>query len=128
MSPPALDEPTFLRFFRTLDERQARLCAAERALALGRGGISRLARVTGLARRTIRKGIAELRGGAPLAPGRVRRPGGGRKKVEVADPAVLPALREAVEASTAGSPDDALRWTSASKATAAPTPRRSYSS
>ena len=110
------DEPTFLRFFQTLDERQARLCAAERALALGRGGIAHLARVTGLARRTIRKGIAELRSGAPLAGGRIRRPGGGRKKVEVADPAVLPALEAAVEASTAGSPLDTLRWTSKSKA------------
>jgi hypothetical protein len=40
MKQPALDEETFLRFFRTLDERQARLCAAERALAIGRGGIT----------------------------------------------------------------------------------------
>jgi hypothetical protein len=36
--------------------------------------------------------------------------------VEVADPAVLPALADLVEASTAGSPTDALRWTSTSKA------------
>jgi len=119
MRIPPFDAQTFLRFFRTLDERQARLCAAERALALGRGGVAHLARVTGLARRTIRKGIAELRSGAPLEPGRVRRPGGGRKKVEIADPAVLPLLQEVVEASTAGSPEDALRWTSASKATLA---------
>jgi hypothetical protein len=116
MQPPPFDEATFLRFFGTLDERQARLCAAERALALGWGGITRLARVTGLASDTIAKGIAELRAGAALAPGRVRRPGGGRKPVEVADPAVLPALADLVEASTAGSPTDALRWTSTSKA------------
>src|SRR5215207_11644759 len=116
MRAPPFDEETFLRFFGTLDERQARLCAAERALALGWGGITRLARVTGLASDTIAKGIAELRAGAALAPGRVRRPGGGRKPVEVADPAVLPALADLVEASTAGSPTDALRWTSTSKA------------
>ncbi len=116
MQPPPFDEATFLRFFGTLDERQARLCAAERALALGWGGIMRLARVTGLARDTIAKGIAELRAGPALAPGRVRRPGGGRKPVEVADPAVLPALADPVEASTAGRPTDALRWTSTSKA------------
>ncbi|HEY3080280.1 MAG TPA: hypothetical protein VGM69_10270, partial [Chloroflexota bacterium] len=70
MQPPPFDEATFLRFFGTLDERQARLCAAERALALGWGGITRLARVTGLASDTIAKGIAELRAGAALAPGR----------------------------------------------------------
>ena len=65
---------------------------------------------------TIRKGIAELRGPAPLVGGRIRRPGGGRKKVEVVEPALLPALQEVVEASTAGSPEDVLRWTSKSKA------------
>jgi hypothetical protein len=116
MRAPPFDEATFLRFFRTLDERQARLCAAERALALGWGGITRLARVTGLSRETVRKGIAELRGAAALAPGRIRRPGGGRKKVEARAPAVLTTLQEVVEASTAGSPEDALRWTSKSKA------------
>ena len=116
-SRPAFDEDTFLRVFETLDERQARLCAAERALALGRGGISRLARVTGLSHPTIRKGVAELRSGAPmmLPTGRIRRLGGGRKKVEVVHPPVLTILLEVVEASTAGSPTDVLRWTSKSK-------------
>jgi hypothetical protein len=116
MQPPPFDEDTFLRFFRTLDERQARLCAAERALALGRGGITRLARVTGLSHPTIRKGVAELHSAAPpLAVGRIRRPGAGRKKVEMVTPAVLHRLQEVVDASTAGSPMDVLRWTSKSK-------------
>jgi Rhodopirellula transposase DDE domain len=116
MQAPPFDEATFLRFFRTLDERQARLCAAERALALGWGGITRLAQVTGLSRETVRKGIAELRAAAALAPGRVRRPGGGRKRVETVDPGLLPALQAAVDDHTGGSPEDALRWTSKSKA------------
>ena len=116
MKRPRLDEDTFLRFFRTLDERQARLCAAERALAVGRGGITLVSRVTGLSYPTIHKGIAELRATAAILPsGRVRRLGGGRKKVEVVDPAVLPVLQEVVESSTAGSPMDVLRWTSKSK-------------
>jgi Rhodopirellula transposase DDE domain len=117
---PLRDDEPFLRFFATLNERQARLCAAERALAVGRGGVTRVARVTGLSPTTIRKGIAELRAATPpaaaLPPGRSRRRGGGRKKVEAHEPAVLTTLREVVEASTAGSPEDALRWTSASKA------------
>src|SRR5688572_8478152 len=119
MKGPPLDDATFLRFFGTLDERQARLCAAERALALGWGGITHLARVTGLSPATIRKGITELRAGTPPVAGRVRRPGGGRKTVEVVEPAVLTVLQEGVEASPAGSPQDALRWTAASKATVA---------
>ena len=114
------DDEAFLRFFATLNERQARLCAAERALALGRGGITRVAGVTGLSVQTIRKGIVELQAVAPpadvLPPGRSRRPGGGRKKVEVVAPDLLVAVQEVVEASTAGSPEDALRWTSTSKA------------
>jgi hypothetical protein len=79
-----------------------------------------VARVTGLTAKTIRKGIAELQAAQPpaavLPPGRSRRPGGGRKKVEQRAPGVLPAVQEIVEASTAGSPEDALRWTSTSKA------------
>ena len=111
------EEATFLRFFQTLDEHQARLCAAERALALGLGGITRLSRVTGLSAPTIRKGIRELQGlEPPPGPGRVRRPGGGRKRVEVRDPDLVAGLQEVVEASTAGSPMDVLRWTSKSKA------------
>lgn len=116
MKRAALDEDRFLRFFRTLDERQARLCAAERALAIGRGGITLVSRVTGLSYPTIHKGIVELRNTVTtLTTGRVRRPGGGRKKVEVVAPAVLPILQEVVESSTAGSPMDVLRWTSKSK-------------
>src|SRR5919206_593541 len=117
MSSRPFDEATFLRFFQTLDEHQARLCAAERALALGLGGITRLSRVTGLSAPTIRKGIRELQGlEPPPGPGRVRRPGGGRKRVEVRDPDLVAGLQEVVEASTAGSPMDVLRWTSKSKA------------
>ncbi|MFL6180491.1 MAG: ISAzo13 family transposase [Actinomycetes bacterium] len=127
-----VDDEHFLRFFRTLNERQARLCAAERALALGRGGITRLAQVTGLSPKTIRKGIAELRGNTPpavaLPLGRSRRPGGGRKKVEDVAPGLLAAVQEVVEASTAGSPEDVLRWTSTSKAKiAAALEQRGYS-
>jgi transposase len=117
VSSRPFDEATFLRFFQTLDEHQARLCAAERALALGLGGITRLSRVTGLSAPTIRKGIRELRGlEPPPGPNRVRRPGGGRKRAEERDQALVASLQEVVEASTAGSPMNVLRWTSKSKA------------
>ena len=110
----------FVRLLSALNERQTRLAAAQRAVALGRGGITQVARLTGLSSRTIRKGIAELRGTAsealPWTSGRLRRPGGGRKKIEVRTPAIVTALEGVVDASTAGSPMDALKWTSASKA------------
>ena len=63
-----------------LDERQRRLVAAAEARYLGHGGISRVSRASGLTRPTIHKALHESTLG-PLQPGRVRRPGGGRKKL-----------------------------------------------
>jgi hypothetical protein len=76
-------EKRWLKVFGTLNEFQARLFAADKALDLGRGGISRLSALTGLSRTTITKAVAELSGpGKLVSPGegRVRRAGGGRKK------------------------------------------------
>src|SRR5881397_330552 len=73
----------------TLNEYQARLFVGEKALEMGRGGTSHLSKLTGMSRVTITSGVAELRGGRKLraaGAGRVRAPGGGRKKVEQADP------------------------------------------
>ena len=67
-------ERRWLKVFRTLNEFQARLFAAVKALDLGRGGISRLAALTGLT--TITKAVEELGSGAKLVnpgEGRVRR-------------------------------------------------------
>src|SRR5215469_5732996 len=70
-----------------LDERGRRLLAATEAVVLGRGGLMAVARATGLSRKAIALGIRELRGEVPPPPpGRVRRPGGGRKSLEAHDP------------------------------------------
>ena len=65
---------------RHLDERLRRLVAAAEVAAAG--SVSAVARATGVSRRAIRAGVKELtaRGAAALAPGRIRRPGGGRKR------------------------------------------------
>ena len=63
-----------------LDERFRRLVAAAESKAIGRGGVSAVARATGMSRQVIRQGMAELSETAIHPPGRVRRPGGGRKK------------------------------------------------
>ena len=108
--------------FRTLNEFQARLFAADKALDLGRGGISRLSALTGLSRTTITKAVEELESGGKLVSpgeGRVRRVGGGRKKVEGVDPEVRDLLVEILEATTAGDPMSQLRWTSKSTRTMA---------
>jgi hypothetical protein len=98
-----------------LDERGRRAVAAAEALAYGRGGITAVARATGLARGVITLGLKELRGTIPsAAPGRSRRPGGGRKRLDVSDPSVRAALERLVEPVSRGDPESPLRWTSKS--------------
>ena len=108
-------ERIWLRVLGTLNEYQARLFVAEKALQLGRGGISHLSQLTGMSRVTITQGLSELRTGRKLrtaADGRVRQPGGGRKKVEQANPQLPRRLRTIVEETTAGDAMSPLRWTS----------------
>ena len=102
----------YARVAGTLDERGRRAVAASEALAVGWGGITAVARATGLSRTVIQLGIKELRGSVPSAPaGRIRRPGGGRKKISVTDPTVRADLERLVEPVTRGDPQSPLRWT-----------------
>src|SRR5687767_6383341 len=96
----------FLRLRPCLDERSCRLWAANESLALGHGGLGLVARATGLARSTLVDGRRELRAqhappappGAPAnpaagpPPGRIRRPGGGRKRRTETDGALADAF------------------------------------
>jgi hypothetical protein len=96
----------------TLDERGRRTLAAAEALTVGWGGISLVARATGLSRATIGLGVKELRGTvAVAAPDRVRRAGGGRTKTVDKDPSVLADLERLVEPTARGDPQAPLRWT-----------------
>ena len=98
-----------------LNERTRRLWAAAEAKALGHGGIAKVARATGMSRTRIARGLQELRSDTPLDPGRVRRPGGGRKRRIDTDVTLLSNLNALLEPVTAGAPDDSpLRWTSKS--------------
>jgi hypothetical protein len=102
-----------------LDERARRLWAATEAQALGHGGIVAVCRATGLGRTTVWTGVRELEGrGAPLV-GRARRPGGGRKALCDTDPALTEHLKALLEATTAGDPMSALKWTCKSTRTLA---------
>jgi hypothetical protein len=92
-----------------LDERGRRLLAALEAKTAGHGGIAAVSRVTGIAPSTIGRGLAELAAGA--SPGRVRRPGGGRKPLVARDGTLLSDLLGLVEPTTRGDPETALRWT-----------------
>ncbi|MCX4469407.1 ISAzo13 family transposase [Micromonospora sp. NBC_01655] len=99
--------------FAHLDERQRRLLMGAEARVLGHGGIRAVARAAGVSETTVRKGVDELEAGEePL--GRVRRPGGGRKKAADVDPGLRPALLALVEPDVRGDPMSPLRWTTKS--------------
>jgi len=95
-----------------MDERARRLWAGTEADALGWGGVATVARATGLAISTVRKGRDEVRAGADgddLV--RVRRKGGGRRAFEVHHPDAWSRLEKLVDPVTRGDPESPLRWT-----------------
>ena len=102
-----------------LDERRRRQWAAAEARDLGQGGISLVARATGLSRPTIMAGLRELKlpANERAAVGlRVRRAGGGRRPLTETDAGLLAALESLVEPVTRGDPESPLRWTCKSTA------------
>ena len=98
-----------------LDERERRLFAANEALALGRGGVTAVSAASGIARRTINRGIAELKAGGNELGERVRRRGGGRKSAVDRQPGLRSALEELIEDAIRGDPQSPLRWVSRSQ-------------
>ncbi|MBL8220438.1 MAG: ISAzo13 family transposase [Bryobacterales bacterium] len=94
-----------------LDERSRRLLAAAESQAIGKGGISIVARATGISRSVIRQGLADLKEPTSLAPGRVRKEGGGRKRILDKDASLKTDLESLLESTTRGDPQAALRWT-----------------
>jgi Rhodopirellula transposase DDE domain len=98
------------------DERTWRVYLGSEARALGHGGIVVVARAAGVSETTVAAGVAEIEAGGldGLPPGRSRRPGGGRRKAEDAQPGLTGALRGLVEAATRGDPVAEITWCSLS--------------
>jgi hypothetical protein len=98
-----------------MDERMTRLWAGAEALAIGHGGVLAVARSTGLAPNTVKKGRDELRAGAKTDNlVKVRRKGGGGVRHEAKHPELLPALKKLVDPATRGDPESPLRWSAKS--------------
>ena len=110
------DVTLFRKVLRTLNEAQRRWLVGREALRHGRGGIQRMIEASGLSKPTILKGIRELHGKRELVAeeGRVRKPGGGRKPVEVHDPEITRLLEQVMDESTVGDPMSPLKWNSRS--------------
>jgi hypothetical protein len=98
-----------------MDERMRRQWAATEAQTYGRGGVSAVSSATGMSRNTIRKGLFELaaRKRNPRLPvaARIRKQGGGRKRLTETDPGIAQALDRLIEPTTRGDPMSPLRWT-----------------
>jgi hypothetical protein len=110
MKKPTPIQQKFASLWPLLDERTRRLMAAGEAQALGRGGVSQISRTCGLSRKAISKGLREIASGTAPPAGRIRRTGGGRKKITDHDPGLLTALDRLIEPQTRGDPESPLRW------------------
>ena len=102
-----------------LNETSQRIWAAVEALSLGHGGVTSVARATGLSRTTIHAGIDELASSQTEAfkvedYGTVRRKGGGRKPIIERDPTVIADLEQWIDPGSRGDPESPLRWTTKS--------------
>ena len=100
-----------------LNERTRRLTAAAEAQALGYGGITAVSQVYGMSRATVHRGLEDLAALAagPL-PGRMRRPGGGRRRRVETDPTLGTDLDQLVQPGTRGDPESRLLGTAKSAA------------
>ena len=115
MADEALIRKKFEALRGSMDERVTRLWAGAEADAIGYGGVLAVARATGLAPNTVKKGRDELRAGAKTDDlVKVRRKGGGGRRHEDVHPELLPTLKKLVDPATRGDPQSPLRWTAKS--------------
>jgi transposase len=111
----ALIRKRFKALKASMDERITRLWAGAEAEAIGYGGVLAVARATGLAPNTVKKGRDELRNGAKTDNlVKVRRKGSGGRRHEDVHPELLPTLKKLVDPATRGDPESPLRWTAKS--------------
>ena len=97
-----------------LNEQGLRRFAAAEARTYGRGGVTVVSLITGIARSTISRGIKEIAEKGQSEAGRIRKRGGGRKAKRVKDTTLLSDLEQLVDPATRGDPMRLLRWTSKS--------------
>lgn len=97
-----------------LNERSRRIWAATEADSYGRGGITAVCKATKISRTTIKQGLLELKDKHKLESERIRKKGGGRKKITVNNPNLIKELESLIEPVTRGDPESLLRWTSKS--------------
>ena len=98
-----------------LNERQRRVYLAAEAQSIGWGGKSKIAKLALVTRRTVAKGDGVSFDNDEITnKSRIRKEGGGRKKITVHQPELLQAIEDIVSPHTMGNPMNPLIWTSKS--------------
>ena len=72
----------FSKIKQFLNEKTIRLWCAIEAITLGYGGITAVHKATNVSIRTIQRGITQYKNGDFCANNRIRKIGGGRKKIK----------------------------------------------
>lgn len=100
-----------ISFYQTLNEKDRRRYAAIEAMKLAHGGQSIIARILGCSRKTIAKGIKEIKNGIKKDT-KIRKKGGGRKSYTKRHPEIDEQFLAVVKHYTAGDPmKEEVIWT-----------------
>ncbi len=98
-----------------LDERRKRLWCAAKARAYnrenGQGGVMLVHKATKISRPTIYAGMKEIEREEKLEKEKIRKRGGGRRKITQTSPRIMGELEKLIEPLTRGDPESPLRWT-----------------
>jgi len=109
---PEETEKQMKSFFDSLNERDRRRYAAIEAIKLGHGGQKYISSVLGCHFQTIMAGINEITNGIETPDNRIRKPGGGKKKIIDTVENIDEVFFEILKDNTAGSPiDEEIKWT-----------------
>lgn len=109
-----INKKQIIKILKQLNEYQARIYVAREAIAYGRGGIKLLNEITKMSRTTIIKGIKELKHENKKVTKRIRKKGGGRKKLEQKYPELENLLKEIIEEDVSGDPMSLIKWSNKS--------------
>ena len=97
-----------------LDEKQKRIFLALEANAVGRGGVKLMHEISGVSQTTIIRGKKELDERKAGNNDRIRKPGGGRKKITEKYRDIKGEIEKIVADTTYGNPENPLVWTTKS--------------
>ena len=104
----------WLRTLSECNEVQRRRLAGIKAIEIGRGGVLYVCKLTGMSHHTVIKGMREVRNTKREPTTKLRKEGGGRKKIIDKNPDIKKEIENILEENTAGDPMSKLKWTNKS--------------